>query len=44
MAKSKLSSSTIKVQEFTLVGGFKKGYDPEEVRDFLFPIGRYNPT
>ncbi len=41
MAKSKLSSSTIKVQEFTLVGGFKKGYDPEEVRDFLNQVAKY---
>ncbi len=38
----KLSSSTIRTQEFTIVGGIgKKGYDPDEVRDFLNRVARY---
>ncbi len=38
----KFSSSTIRTQEFTIVGGIgKKGYDPDEVRDFLNRVARY---
>ncbi|MEO0139119.1 MAG: DivIVA domain-containing protein [candidate division WOR-3 bacterium] len=38
----KLSASSIRLQEFTFVGGLgKKGYDPDEVRDFLNQVAKY---
>jgi DivIVA domain-containing protein len=38
----KFSASTIRSQEFTMVGGIgKKGYDPDEVRDFLSKVAKY---
>lgn len=43
MAKNKkMSASNIKLQEFTVVGGIgKKGYDIDEVRDFLNQVAKY---
>lgn len=38
----KFSAATIRSQEFTMVGGIgKKGYDPDEVRDFLNKVAKY---
>ncbi len=38
----RFSSSTIRTQEFTIVGGIgKRGYDPDEVRDFLNRVAKY---
>jgi DivIVA domain-containing protein len=38
----KFSAATIRSHEFTMVGGIgKKGYDPDEVRDFLNKVAKY---
>jgi DivIVA domain-containing protein len=38
----KFSAATIRSQEFTMVGGIgKRGYDPDEVRDFLSKVAKY---
>jgi DivIVA domain-containing protein len=38
----RFSAATIRSQEFTMVGGIgKKGYDPDEVRDFLNKVAKY---
>jgi DivIVA domain-containing protein len=38
----KFSAATIRSQEFTMVGGIgKRGYDPDEVRDFLNKVAKY---
>jgi len=38
----KFSASTIRSKEFTMVGGIgKRGYDPDEVRDFLNKVAKY---